>query len=194
MIRGLAIAAAVAAVVAGLYLMSMNAAKSTLLVARSEPAVPELREPEIVLRDVEVREIRVDGRWCRLLSDNASYSVDSRRMSADGVTLTVREGRDRIVVRAPRALWSMDEGRIELTQGATAETGPGWSAVVPEARLDLRSQVLVAREATLSMPGLRVAGDNLVWRWEEGNVDLQDPRSRLFPGKLGAAVNAGEER
>jgi hypothetical protein len=193
-IRGLAVAAAILACLAGIYLMAMSAAKSTVLLARSGPAAEELREPEIVLRDVEVREIREDGRSYRLSSDNATYSVLSKRLSAEKVTVTLREGRERTVVHAPRARWSMEEGRMDLPEGGSAENGAGWTAAVPEARIDLRAQVMTAPRASLSIPGVRVAGTNLVWRWQEGTVEIDAPKSRVSPERLGAAGRPGENR
>lgn len=194
MIRSLAIAAAVVACLAGLYLMAMSAAKSTILLARSGPAAGEPREPEIVLRDVEVREIREDGRSYRLSSDNASYSVLSKRLYAETVTLTLREGPERTVVHAPRARWSMEEGRMDLPEGGSAENGAGWTAAVPEARIDLRGQVMTAPSASLSVPGVRVAGTNLVWRWQEGKVEIDAPKSQVLPDAVGAAGRPGENR
>lgn len=194
MIRGLAIAAAVAACLAGLYLMAMSAAKSTILLANSGPAAGEPREPEIVLRGVEVMEIREDGRSYRLSSDNATYSVLSKRLSAETVILTLPEALERTVVRAARARWSMEEGTMDLPEGGSAENDAGWTAAVPEARIDLRAQVMTAPSANLSMPGVRVAGTNLVWRWQEGKMEIDAPKSRVVPERVGAAGWPGESR
>lgn len=193
MIRGFALAAVVLACLAGLYLMARSAAKSTILLARSETAAEDLREPEIVLRDVEVRETRDDGRSYRLSSDNASYSVLSKKLSAEKVSLTLREGRGRTVVHAPRARWSMEEGTMDLSEGGSAENDAGWTAEVPEARIDLRAQVMTASSASLSIPGVWVAGTNLVWRWQEGKVELDAPKSRVLPERIGAAGPPGGE-
>ncbi len=140
--------------------------------------------PEIVLRNVDMREIRDGEAPYRLLSERATYRVLSENVTAAGVTLLLQGRRGETVVRAPEAQWDMRMGRIVLPSGATAEDRAGWSALVDSARLSLTERVLTAPgKATLSGPGLTVAGDNLVWHWREGKVELERPKTRVLPAR-----------
>ncbi len=136
--------------------------------------------PELILRDVDVREIRKEGPQYRLTSDRASYLLHARKLSAAGVILFLPGTSSGIVVRAPKAFWDMEAGRILLDEGASAENAAGWSAVVAAASLSLPDREMsAAGNAMLSGPGLRMAGDNLVWRWREGKLALSNTRTRV---------------
>lgn len=141
------------------------------------------REPEILLHGVEVREIRKDGRADRVVARQASYRVLSRHLFAEQVTFAA-DGNGKVVVEAPEVSWNMQEGWLDLPKGGTARNGTGWSAQLPDARVDLQGQVLTATRATLSFPGIHVAGIGLAWRWKEGTVQLDSPESRVLPGSL----------
>ena len=141
-------------------------------------------EPEVILRDVVMREIRKEGAQYRLVSDQAAYLLQTGRISASGVTLEMSGAAGNPVVRAPEASWDMQTGQIILPEGGSARTGEGWSASVPAAILSLPEQVLTARgKAVLSGPDLSIAGDNLVWRWREGKMALEAPKTRLVPSR-----------
>ena len=184
MIRKLSAAAAAAALLAGIYLFALDAANRTLLLAGKEPDAVEEAGPEIVLYDVAMREVREGGGDWRLTSGRATYSVLDKRLLAVETTLTLPEPSGGVLVRASRAAWDMDSGRIDLPEGGSASNRAGWSASVPSARLDLRERVMTARGATLSGPGLSVSGANLVWRWKEGKVSLDSPKTFVTPGKV----------
>ncbi len=139
--------------------------------------------PQIVLRGVEMVEARRKGQVYRLVSGNASYSVQSGQASASDVTLVLNEPRGDIVVTAPVASWNMKEDRIDLAQGASATNGAGWNAVSPSASVDLEAEVFRAEEANLTGPGLAVVGTRLRWRWRDGRVELDSPRSSIDPGR-----------
>ena len=140
--------------------------------------------PQIVLRNVEMREVRNGEATYRLLSDVVSYRVLSEDLSATGVTLLLPGQRGEVVVRAPEARWDMRTGRIVLPSGGSAEDRGGWVASVAFARLSLPERTLTAPgDANLSGPGLAVAGDNLVWRWREGKVELERPKTRVLPAR-----------
>jgi hypothetical protein len=141
--------------------------------------------PEIVLRDVAMREIREGGDTFRLRSEEATYSPGNETLSASVMTLVLSsEPSGEIVVRAGSAVWDLAAGRIVLPEGGSAERAQGWSAQVPEGSLDLRERVFRGGEATLAGPGVEVAGRDLVWRWEDDAVTLSSPRSRIAPAGL----------
>ncbi|MBI5341926.1 MAG: hypothetical protein HZB63_01120 [Deltaproteobacteria bacterium] len=140
--------------------------------------------PQIVLRNVEMREVRKGEAAYRLLSDVVTYRVLSEDLSAAGVTLLLPGQRGEVVVRAPEARWDMRTGRIVLPSGGSAEDRGGWIASVAFARLSLPERTFTAPgDANLSGPGLAVAGDNLVWRWREGKVELERPKTRVLPAR-----------
>lgn len=147
--------------------------------------------PQIVLRGVVMVEARRERQVYRLVSDNASYSVWSGQATASDVTLVLNEREGEIVVTAPEAFWDMKEDRIDLAMGASAANGAGWTAVSPRASVDLKSEVITAEEASLSGPGLTVVGDRLRWRWQEGKVELDSPRSSIHPGRYPAPGRQG---
>ena len=197
MIRGIVLAAAALALFSGAYLLSLQAAKSQQTFGGNGSGAARYREPEILLGGVEVREIRADGRSQRFSAESASYAVLSKRFSAEQVTLTLQEEGDKVVVRAPRGEWDMERGTVDLPEGGTAESGGGWTASVPEARVELGERRLTAGKAILSIPGVRVTGSGLVWRWEEGTVELSAPESLVLPDRLGkdaARKERGETR
>jgi hypothetical protein len=141
--------------------------------------------PEIVLRDVAMREIREGGDAFRLRSEEATYSPGTGTLTASMMTLELfSEPSGEIVVRAGSAVWDLAAGRIVLPEGGSAERAQGWSAKVPEGSLDLRERVFRGDEATLAGPGVMMAGRDLVWRWEDDAVTLSSPRSRIAPAGL----------
>ena len=137
-------------------------------------------EPEVLLRDVEMREIRKGGSPYRVFSDNATYLLHSGKFSGTGVTLALSGKAGETVVRAPQASWDMRAGRIFLPEGGVAENREGWVATVGSANLSLPERTLFASgKAKISGPGLSVVGDNLVWNMREGTVALASPKTRL---------------
>jgi hypothetical protein len=174
---------AASAILAGVYLMALNLASSPRLpaVVRAEA---DDAGPQIVLREVEMVEAGPGGRFYRLVSDDATYSFRSGQVFASGVTLSLRQQGGDVVVTASIASWNMSEGRIELAEGASAGNGLGWTASAPMASIDLKSEVISAEEASLAGPGITVTGRNLRWRWHDGTVALDSPRSRILPDRV----------
>lgn len=143
-------------------------------------AVERPAGPELILREVEVREIREGEPQYRLTSDRVSYLLRARRLSAAGVTLFLPGISNGIVVRAPKASWDMEAGTILLDEGGAAGNAAGWSAIVAAASLSLPNREMSAvGNVRLSGPGLQVAGDNLVWGWREGKLALSNTRTRV---------------
>jgi hypothetical protein len=141
--------------------------------------------PEIVLRKVEITEIRKGEAPNRLVSDQATYRILNESVSGTGVTITLQGKRGELILRAPEARWDMRSGGIFLPNGGSAENEAGWSAHVNSARLSLPERTLTASgEAKLKGPGLAMAGDNLVWRWQEGKVELDRPKTRVMPARV----------
>lgn len=147
--------------------------------------LPPAAGPELLLSAVEFREVRPDGRVYRMTCDRARYAIERKDLEAWDVVVKVPEGAGRILVRAPRATWATEAGRIALPDGGTASNESGWDFRVSRGQLDLSARVLSAPEARLSGPGVAVAGDNLVWRWGDGKATLDQPRSRVEPARLG---------
>ncbi|MBI5420278.1 MAG: hypothetical protein HZA60_09320 [Deltaproteobacteria bacterium] len=140
--------------------------------------------PELLLRGVDFREVRKEGPQYRLLSDQASYLLAARKLAATGVTLLLQEKSGGIVVRARRALWAMEAGQILLPEGAEAVSPSGWTAAADAASLSLSERLLAAEgRAWLSGPGVTVAGENLVWRWGEGKMEIELPKTRFEPAR-----------
>jgi hypothetical protein len=139
--------------------------------------------PQIVLRGVVMVETRRERQVYRLVSDNVSYSIQLGQAIASDVTLVLKEREGDVIVTAPVASWNMKEGRIDLAMGASAASGAGWTAISPRASVDLESEVITAEEASLSGPGLTVVGNKLRWRWQDGKVELDSPRSSILPGR-----------
>jgi len=181
----------VVAVLAGAYLLALDLARSLRLPPGGDGGTADIGGPKIVLRGVEMIEVHREGPVYRLRSDDASYSVMSARVVASGVTLTLKEREGDIVVTAPAAAWNMNEGRVGLDEGASARNDRGWTASAPRAIVDLRSEVIAAEEASLAAPGVTVTGSNLRWRWREGTMALDSPRSRVIPRNLPAPGKRG---
>jgi hypothetical protein len=134
----------------------------------------------VLLRDVEMREIGKDGPQYRLTSELASYLILDRKLLAKGVTLFLEGTSGGMVVRAPKASWEMDAGRVLLEEGGAAGNGAGWSAVVAAARISLPDRLMTAPgESRLSGPGVSMTGDNLIWNWKEQRVSLLNPKTRM---------------
>lgn len=181
----------VVAVLAGAYLLALDLARSLRIPAPGGEDPADIGGPKIVLRGVEMTEARGEGPVYRLRSDDASYSAAAARMVASGVALTLPEREGEIVVTALSASWDMNEGRVDLAEGASARNGRGWTASAPRAIIDLRSEVIAAEEASLAAPGVNVEGTNLRWRWREGTVALDSPRSRIIPRNVPAPGKRG---
>lgn len=183
MIRRILSGLVAAVVLAGAYLLVRNLETATRF---PEKGLEEAAGggPQIVLRGVDMVEVRRGGAVYRLLSEQASYKIPSGWVVGNRVTLAFREQGGEIVVTAPGASWKTREGRIELADGASAKNGKGWTASAPRATVDLNSEVIVAKEATLAGPGWTVTGSNLRWRWQDGTVALDSPRSTIVPGNL----------
>lgn len=140
--------------------------------------------PKVILRVVEIVEMRPDGGTYRLASDDASFSIPPETVDASGVRLWLREREGAVVATAPRASWDLNDGRIDLAEGAAVENGAGWNATAPRASIDLKSEVIAAEDALLAGPGFTVEGRNLRWRWQDGAVELDSPRSNILPGSV----------
>ena len=181
----------VVAVLAGAYLLALDLARSLRLPPGGDGGTADIGGPKIVLRGVEMIEAHREGPVYRLRSDDASYSAMSARVAASGVTLTLKEREGDIVVTAPAASWNMNEGRVGLDEGASARNDRGWTASAPRAIIDLRSEVIAAEEASLAAPGVTVTGSNLRWRWREGTMALDSPRSRIISQNLPAPGKRG---
>ncbi|MGZ8439975.1 MAG: hypothetical protein ACXWXD_04240 [Candidatus Deferrimicrobiaceae bacterium] len=181
----------VVVVLAGAYLVALDLARSMRLTPGGDGGTADIGGPKIVLRGVEMIEAREEGPAYRLRSDDASYSAMSARVVASGVTLTLKERKGDIVVTAPAASWDMNEGRVDLDEGASARNDRGWTASAPRAVIDLRSEEIAAEEASLAAPGVTVTGSNLRWRWREGTMALDSPRSRIIPRTMLAPGKRG---
>ncbi len=139
--------------------------------------------PKLVLHGVDVKEIRPGGATIRLQSDRATYSILAHDIAAEGVTVALPAPAGEIVVKAPLAIWDMDSGIVRLPDGGRAAGAGGWSASVPEARIDLSAREMTAGGATLSGPGVDVEGRDLVWKWKDGTLAMDAARGRVLPGK-----------
>lgn len=173
---------AAAALLAGASLLVLDLSTGTSS-STKESGVAGDSGLQIVLRGVVLVEARRERQVYRVVSDNASYSVWSGQATASNVTLVLKEREGDVTVTAPVASWDMKEDRIDLAMGASAANGAGWTAISPRARVDLKSEVITAEEASLSGPGLAVVGNNLRWRWKDGTVELDFPRSNIHPGR-----------
>ncbi len=181
----------VALLLAGIYLVALDVARSTPPSSGPAQGEAEGPGPRIELRGVEMVEFRRESPAYRLASDEALYSVLSERLSARGVTLLLPERSGNVVMKAPEASWDLVDGRVTFPEGASAESAGAWTASVPEADVDLRSQVIAAATARLSGPGLTVQGTHLRWHWRDGRVALDSPRSRVLPGKIRVPGGSG---
>lgn len=139
--------------------------------------------PMLVLREVDVKEMRPGATTVRFRSDRASYAILARHLSAEGVTVVLPGPEGEIVVEAPLASWDMDAGIVLLPGGGRGAGAGGWSASVPEARLDLSARKVTAGSASLSGPGVSVEGRDLVWMWKDGALTLEAATGRVLPGK-----------
>jgi hypothetical protein len=175
---------AASAILAVACLIGLNLASSTRFPAEERSAAADDGSPQIVLREVEMVEAGPGGWFYRLVSEDATYSIRSGKVLASGVTLSLRQQGGDVTVRASLAFWNMGDGRIELAEGASAGNGQGWTASAPNASIDLRSEVISAEEANLAGPGITVEGSNLRWRWHDGTIALDSPRSRILPDRV----------
>ena len=191
MIARLLSGVAVVLLFAGAYLVALNVAREARRTAPGDSKAADAVGPQIVLRGVEMVEMRREGQVYRLVSDEAFYSVRSGYAHASNVTLVLKEGKGDVVVTAPEASWDMNEGWIEFAKGASAKDGMGWTAVSPSAGVDLNAEVITAEDARFEGPGLTVTGTNLRWRWQDGTMALDSPRSRILPGRVRAPERRG---
>lgn len=154
------------------------------------PAVPAPsgrvvdRGPEIRLWPVEVRELHDDGGWNRLDAGEAVYSYLRKTVDGSDVTVSVGAGAAfrGAVLRAPRAFWDLEAKTVRLPDGGTARGEGGWSGELSHATLDFAGRILRAAGASaVSGPGFEVAGTNLEWRWTDGKITMDSPRSRIAP-------------
>jgi hypothetical protein len=143
--------------------------------------------PEIRLGPVTVREYHDDGDWNLLTADGAVYSYSRKTVKASGVTVSLGKGNTLkgAVIRAPEALWDFDGRTVLLPEGGHADRQGGWTGDLSAGTLDLAGRMLrVPGHASIAGPGLTVAGTNLEWRWWEGKITLDSPKSRIAPALL----------
>ena len=142
------------------------------------------RGPEIRLSPVEVRELRDDGEWNRLAAAEASYSYLRKTVEGSDVTVSVGTGAATrgAVLRAPGALWDLEGKIVRLPDGGSAHREGGWRADLSSATMDLAGRTLRASgPATIAGPGFSAVGTNLEWRWADGKITMDSPRSRVVP-------------
>ncbi len=151
---------------------------------RREVLRQPVEEARLVLHEVDFREIRPDGATVRLQSDQASYGILGHDLSAQRVTVALPTPTGEIVLNAPLATWDMDAGIVRLPEGGRAAGAGGWSATVPDARLDLSARRMTASDASLAGPGLALTGRDLVWSWKDGTMSMGAPRGRVLPGRV----------
>ncbi|NJD62873.1 MAG: hypothetical protein FIA93_09160 [Deltaproteobacteria bacterium] len=177
--------AALIAALGGIALLAAISALSPGIRGTRDPSAgAPPAEPEVVFQGMEMREIRGEGAQYRMVADRAAYRFLTGGISAAGVTLEIPGAAGNVTVRAPMATWDTRTGQVLLPEGGAAENGTGWSAAVASARLSLPDrQMTAAGAARLSGPGLSVAGSDLVWKWREGKVALQQPKTRLEPAR-----------
>ncbi len=137
----------------------------------------------LVLHGVDFVEIRPGGTAIRLQSERASYAILGHDLTAEDVAVAVPALSGEIVVKAPLAVWNMDAGVVRLPDGGRAADAGGWSALVPDARLDLPAREMTASGASISGPGVALEGRDFVWRWREGTMTMDAPRGRVLPAK-----------
>ena len=171
------------ALLAGAYVLIRHPSGAPSLLPGGEGS-REGGGPKIILREVELVEERPEGQTYRLTSDNASFSIPLGRVEASHVRLWLRKQGGNVIATAPRASWNLDDGRIDLAEGADVGDGAGWNATARRASVDLNAEVIMAKEAFLAGPGLTVEGKNLRWRWRDSTVELDSPRSRVFPEEV----------
>jgi hypothetical protein len=79
-------------------------------------------EPEVILRNVVMREVRKEGAQYRLSSERATYLLLAGRVSATGVTLGLPGAAGELIVRAPKA--SCRTGRSSSLKGVPPKMAP----------------------------------------------------------------------
>jgi hypothetical protein len=140
--------------------------------------------PEIRLGPVALKELHDDGSWNRLDAEAAVYGYANRTVSARSVTVSLRSGTDLSgsTLRAPRAIWDLDGRSIALPEGCRVVREGGWAGALSAATLDLAGGILrVPGEARIEGPGVSIDGRNLAWRWEDGKITMDAPKSRIVP-------------
>lgn len=151
--------------------------------AAAPPAAGSDGGAQIVLRGVELSDLRDAGTVCRLTADRAAWSLAGRTVTADGVTLFLPGRGGESVVRAPRAAWDLAAATIALPGGCSAEAPGGWSAKAASGRVDLAADRFHGLgEAAVAGPGLVVRGTELVWSWKDGTIAMEKPVSRIAAG------------
>ena len=142
------------------------------------------RGPEIRLWPVEIRELHDDGGWNRLVAAEAVYSYLRKTVEGSDVTVSIGTGGETrgAVLRAPGALWDLEGKTVRLPDGGRWQREGGWSGELSSSTLDLAGRTLrAAGPAVISGPGIEVAGTNLEWRWADGKITMDSPRSRIAP-------------
>ncbi len=143
----------------------------------------EAEGPKLVLHGVDFVEIRPGGTAVRLRSARAWYAIVRHDLTAEDVAVAVPAPSGEIVVKAPLVVWNMDAGTVRLPDGGRAADAGGWSATVPEARLDLPAREMTASDASISGPGVALEGRDFVWRWRDGTMTMDAPRGRVLPAR-----------
>lgn len=163
-------------------------------VLRGRP--PDLREspaarngsavgPELLLRDVDMREAHDNGAVYSLRADRVAYAMAGRTLLAGKVVIGAPASSGEILVSAPRAEWDTEAGRVRLDEGASASDGQGLAATVARGTLELASRRFLGRgHASVSGNGFSIVGDNLAWHWSEGRISIQSPKGRIAPAAL----------
>ncbi len=181
--RRAALATAAAVLVVGALAILAVVGRERGSASRDVALRAEEEGPKLVLHGVDFMEIRPGGTAIRFRSDRASYAILKHSLTAEVVVVAVPAPSGEIVMKAPVAAWDMDAGIVRLPDGGRAAGAGGWSAEVPEARIDLLAREMTAREASVSGPGVSVEGRDLVWRWKDGMMTMDEPRGRVLPGK-----------
>lgn len=176
-----------AAVVVGVIALGILAAASRPergRAPRGEALRQQAEQPSLALGGVDFREFRADGTTIRLQAERASYGILGHDLSARVVTVSVPTSAGEVVFNAPVAMWDVDAGIVRLPDGGRAEGAGGWSATVPDARLDLPARRMTASDASLAGPGLALEGRDFVWSWKDGTMTMDTPRGHVLPGKV----------
>ncbi|RJP19527.1 MAG: hypothetical protein C4529_11235 [Deltaproteobacteria bacterium] len=142
------------------------------------------RGPDIRLWTVEVRESHDDGGWNRLVAAEAVYSYLRKTVEGTDVTVSIGTGESTrgAVLRAPGAFWDLGGKTVRLPDGGSARREGGWSGELSSATFDLAGKTLRATgPAAITGPGFTVAGTNLEWRWADGKITMDAPKSRIAP-------------
>jgi len=175
--------AACAALVLALAVRAALPGKGAAVPAPGSSRGPAETGPEIRLGPAEVLEIHDDGSRNRLTAEGAVYEYERKMLTGHGVVIYPKAGSARgSTVRAPSVAWDFDRASIALPEGGGADYEGGWKGELSPATVDLAVRTLrVPGPATISGPGLSITGSNLVWKWVDGKITMDSPRSRILP-------------